>query len=238
MTRALTIVMPFYKNGGMLKVHQAAWARYPDAIRERMTVIIVDDGSPTNAAIDAVTPGFDYDLQIYRVLIDKPWNQNGARNLGMHVAPEGWILSTDFDHLLEPNQAEQLLATKVRTGNYYIPRRRIMPTGETYKPHPNSYYLERSMYWAVGGMDEDFCGWYGSDSTFRRGISEYGRRVELKNVSLLLHGRDTIPDASTTDFGRKGTEYHSANNPDLIAKRKKGHYRPTNPIRFPWERVL
>jgi Glycosyl transferase family 2 len=235
--RPLTLAFPYYENSGILKEHQRIWAQYPDAIRRKMTVIIADDGSPNSPAADAVQP-CDYEIQIYRIGVNIPWNQTGARNLAMHCAPEGWVLVTDIDHVLMPDDAAELVGMKVKKGHYYIPARRIMPHSTPYKRHPNSYYLTRQMYWDAGGCDEDFAGHYGSDSTFRRALTLVGTRVELDSPALTLYGRDVIPDASTTEWGRKDSPWHSGNNPDLKMKKLQGAYKAKNPLRFEWTRVL
>lgn len=235
--RKLIIAMPYYCNGGMLQRHQKEWAQYPDEIRKEMTVIVVDDGSPENKAIDAVMP-CDYDLQIYQILEDKPWNQTGARNLAMDRAPEGWVLVTDVDHLLNVKNACKLLELEVADKHYYIPSRKLAD-GTGYSMHPNTYYLQKSLYWEVGGCDEDFSGWYGSDATFRRAVAEKGTRVELKHIHTNLFGRTAIADASTVKWGRKDSAYHVSNNPELMQKKKsKIIEKPVNPLRFEWKRVL
>jgi hypothetical protein len=233
--RPITLCYPYYNNPSMLQEHQRVWAEYPSKIRKNLTVVIADDGSPTSPALDAVQD-CDYDLQIYRIGVNIPWNQCGARNLAMHVAPDGWCLVTDIDHVLLPDEATILAKMKLKEGNYYVPSRRRMPNGEVYKSHPNSYILTKQMYWDAGGCDEDFAGWYGSDATFRRAVSTVGARVELDSPSLMLYGRDVLPDASTTEWGRKDSGYHSSNNPELNKKKLKGPYKATRPLRFPWER--
>jgi len=235
MMRPLTLCFPYFENPGMLREHQRIWAQYPEKMRRSLTVVIADDGSPNHPAVEAVEP-CDYDLQVYRIEPNIPWNQCGARNLAMHAAPEGWCLVTDIDHVLMPDEAVILAQMKVREGNYYVPARKIMPSGESYKKHPNSYYLTRQMYWDAGGCDEDFAGWYGSDATFRRALTLVGNRVELTSPSLMLYGRDVLLDASTTEWGRKDTQWHSAKNPALRAKKLNGPYKAVNPLRFSWSR--
>lgn len=220
----------------MLREHQRIWAQYPVKIRKSMTVVIADDGSPDFPAVEAAQD-CDYDLQIYRIVPNIPWNQCGARNLAMHCAPDGWCLVTDIDHVLMPDQAEALLQVRVHSRRYYVPDRRIMPSGEPYRRHPNSYLMTKEMYWEAGGCDEDFAGWYGSDATFRRALTMVGQRVELNEPWLMLYGRDTLADASTTAWGRKNTEWHSANNPTLRAKKLNGPYKAVRPLRFEWKRV-
>lgn len=235
--RPLAICMPYYENAGMLRTQVEAWAAYPDAVRAQLVVVIADDGSPTApaaAALDGLR--IDFDLRVFRIGVNIPWNQCGARNLAMHCAPDGWCLVTDMDHVLEADQVERLLALPARPDRYYVPARRRMPDRDAYKPHPNSYYLTRSLYWRAGGCDEDFAGWYGSDSQFRRALTLVGQRVELAAPALTLYGREVIADASTTEWGRKDSPHHSSRNPVLRAKRATA-YKARNPLRFPWERV-
>lgn len=227
----LVIAMPYFENAGILALHVETWQQYPADIRNTMVVLIADDGSPRSPAV--VPDDVDIDIRIYRIGVNKPWNQTGARNLAMHVAPEGWVLVTDIDHVLSVESAIALCALRAEDGRYYVPSRRL-PNGAPYKRHPNSYYLTREMYWRTGGCDEDFSGCYGSDSTFRRAIAQEGTRVDI-DIPLTLYGRDAIPDASTTDWGRKDSEWHVSNFPHLAGKRKTVT-RPVNPLRFPWTR--
>lgn len=228
--------MPYYENAGVLRVHLDTWLQYPEAIRKTMLVVIADDGSPTEPAADVIPAGYPIEIQVYRVGVNLIWNQCGARNLAMHHVPEGFVLVTDMDHVLEPDDARKLLATKVHRNRFYVPARRLARDRSVYKRHPNSYYLTRAMFWATGGCDEDFQGTYGSDSTFRRAIAEVGQRVEV-DAALTLYGRDVIPDASTTAWGRKDSIYHSSNFGHLKAKRFGGSYKAERPLRFPWSRV-
>lgn len=234
----ISICMPFYRNGPMLRIHQRAWAGYPESIRKRLRVIIVDDGSPDLTALEHVDRDVDYALEIYRVLVNIPWHQNGARNLAMDRAPEGWCLVTDFDHVLEPDDARKLWALKKNGRCFYVPARRRAVDGKPYHRHPNSYVLTRELFWETGGCDEDFCGTYGSDSTFRRAINALARRVEVVEPVLTLYGREVVPEASTVDWGRKDSEFHSSRFPALNKKKFSGAYLASNPLRFPWERVL
>lgn len=234
--RRLNLAFPFYENRGVLLKHLETWLTYPEEIRNAMTVTIADDGSPTNPAAECVPADYPIDVRIFRVLVDLPWNQCGARNLAMLHAPDEWVLVTDADHVLEADDARKLLALKTHGKCFYVPGRRLAADRSPYKRHPNSYYLTRELFWKVGGCDEDFQGHYGSDSTFRRGIEAIAYRQDT-DACLTLYGRDVIPDASTTAWGRKDSEYASSLVPALRAKRKMGPYKPERPIRFPWERV-
>lgn len=234
--RPLSIAFPYFENAGILRKHLETWLKYPEPIRRTMVVTIADDGSPTAPAADVIPADYPIDVRVYRVGVNLVWNQCGARNLAMHNAPDGWTLVTDADHVLEPDDCRKLLALKVRENCYYVPSRRRAVDRRRYHRHPNSYYLTKEMFWRTGGCDEDFQGTYGSDSTFRRAIEREGIRVET-DIALTLYGREVIPDASTTAWGRKDSPYASHNNPILRAKRKGPAYRAENCLRFPWERV-
>lgn len=223
----ITIVMAYYNNPTMLKRHLQEWANYPEGFQ----AIIVDDGSKERAA--PILKDCPIPVQLYRVLIDKPWNQNGARNLGMTHA-DGWCLMTDMDHLLTVEEAHKINLSDYSADNAYKPLRQ-KANGEPYKRHPNSYLLTQDLYWSVGGYDEEFCGWYGTDATFRRQLGN--RIIETDNFALTLYSREVIHDASTRTLGRKDSKYHVSNNRKLARKRKYGG-EPMQPLQFPWIRLL
>ena len=223
----ITIVMAYYNNPTMLERHLEEWEKYPDGFQ----AVIVDDGSEEPAL--PILKNCPIPVQLYRVLIDKPWNQNGARNLAMTHA-EGWCLMTDVDHLLTSEEARKIKIEEYHSSLAYKPRR-VKPDGSEYKRHPNTYLLTKDLYWSCGGYDEDFCGHYGTDATFRRHLGKSITNTD--QFALTLYGRDVIHDASTRTLGRKGTEYHVSNSPRLRDKRKNGG-EPIPPLQFPWERQL
>lgn len=229
---SFTLVMAYYENGGMLKRHFKEWNTYAD---NDFKIILVDDGSQKDPAIKRVKK-CKFPLELYRIKKDIPWNQNGARNLGM-THSEGWCLMTDMDHLLTKNQFDVLYRLKLDKNIHYVPGRQ-KANGSWYKRHPNSYILHRDLYWKAGGYDEFFSGFYGTDATFRRQLASVSERVELgHSFYLTLYGRDVIADASTVNYGRKGSEYQVGNNPE-VRERKRLGAPPIPPLNFPWERLL
>jgi hypothetical protein len=217
----------------MLDRHIEEWSEY--RIKDKFRAIVVDDGSSKDPALDhlgGVDVGFP--IELYRINVDIPWNQDGARNLGMHHA-DGWCLITDMDHLLNVKNAKKLATREVDQTLYYTLQRELQG-GERYHPHPNTYFLTRDTYWKAGGYDESFRGYYGSDSVFQRQLEDTAETHKLP-IALTLFKRDDIADASTTNYGRKNTEYHIANNPDLLLRRKTCP-GPIPPLNFDWERLL
>lgn len=233
----ITIVMAYYENGGMLDRHLFEWQTYSDEVKDRFKAVIVDDGSSKDPAFNHLDQNaLPISISLFRILKDIPWNQNGARNLGMSVS-DGWCLITDMDHLLTADQAAILCRKKLRADCFYVPLRRRAITMEPYKRHPNSYLLTKELYWLAGGYDESYAGYYGTDSTLRRRLAGKGKRIESDDWALTLFGREVIPDASTTAYGRKDSPYHISNNPELNA-RKALNPKPIPPLNFPWERVF
>ena len=232
----ITIVMAYYENGGMLDRHLEEWQGYSNRCKKRINVIIVDDGSPKDPAINHLGSKTGVPVKLFRIKQDIPWNQNGARNLAM-MHCTGWVLLTDMDHMLSAFQAPILLGMRLKEGMFYTPMRQKAITHASYKRHPNTYVIHRDMYWAIGGFDEAYAGYYGTDSTFRHRLEDVGQRVELNNLTMTLFGREVIPDASTTVYGRKGSAYHVSQNPELALRRSIRPF-PIKPINFEWERLL
>ena len=235
----ITFVYPYYENGGMLERHLYEWASYRPEVKEHVRAIIVDDGSPRDAALNHWRDcGFQ--AALYRIKENIPWNVPGARNLGMDQAPEGWCLLTDIDHLLDADAANtlvDLLPSLNETYAYTLSRR--WADGRLLHPHPNSYIIQRSAYWQAGGTDEDWSGYWGAgEQAFRKCLRRYCPIMgPIFNVFLTHFGRDDIKDASTRDWGRRDSSYDWRKNPFLAKKLKADGYRPENPLRFEWKKV-
>lgn len=240
----LTLIMPYYENAGMLTRQYAGWAAWPDNHKDRLEVILVDDGSPTAPAADVPRPPGLPALRIFRVTEDKPWHQHGARNLGAHAAKPGWMLLTDMDHVLEAEIGAKLLSVLPRLDPGTIHTlARIEATTRTPtldragnpKPHPNSFVVTRDLFWRIGGYDERATGIYGTDSMFRRRAFEIGKRGHLA-MPLVRYWRDIIPDASTNGLPRK--EGRDAALRARIMAEIAAAPGDIRTLAFDWERVL
>jgi hypothetical protein len=224
----ITIVMAYYNNPTMLKRHIEEWKEYPKGFR----AIIVDDGSE-EAALPILKENCPIPLQLYRITVDKPWNQNCARNLAM-THSRGWCLMTDMDHLLTIEEANKINLEDYQEQYAYKPLRR-RANGDPYdKRHPNSFLLTHDLFWEVGGYNENTCGWYGTDSMFRKKLKN--RTLETSLFALNLY-EGVIEDAITRTYGRKDSHYHLANNKRLIKDIKQNNL-PTTSLNFPWIRQL
>jgi hypothetical protein len=240
----LTLVMPYYMNAGQLALQYRNWLAWAGKHRNRLKVVIVDDGSPSSPAVNVPRPHGLPEVEIYRVAEDIPWHQHGARNLGAHVAPEGWMLLTDMDHVLTPESAALLFRaidkSRLDEGTVYMLDRIEADTGEPTrgrdgkpKPHPNSFVMTRDMFWQIGGYDERAT-IYGTDKLFRDRAFAVAQRGHL-DIPLTRYWRDLVPDASTTTLPRKEGR-------DAAAKRRIMAEIAASPearkvLAFEWERV-
>lgn len=256
----LSVVLPFYRNSRMLWRQLTIWRdEWPEALKARCEIVIVDDGSP-EPAIDEVSavPDVGIPISVYRVLEDRPWHQHGARNLGAYVASGDWLLLTDMDHVIPADTLLDVLAQIETAGKktVFTFARRDAPTDDPawrsdgwscmahtlndrgeLKPHVNSYALRRKFYWQVGGYDESYCGVYGTDRLFRDRLFKRAQRVDLA-LPLIRVGREVIPDASTTTLSRKDGRDPSAKKCIAREKAARGEADKIVTLNFPWERVL
>lgn len=226
----VSVCMPYYLNPGMLSVHLNTWAGYPKELRDRFLFVIVDDASPDQDSHETAEQvirhaDIDAEVQLYRIEKDVPWGWPAAKNIAMHEAPDGPALITDIDHVLETADAEALVRMKVREDTHYIPARRKL-NREPYKRHPGSYIMQRSLYWRIGGFEENWLGLYGTDMMMRVRAQRMSRRRETDDVTLTLWSRDDLPDASTTTYPRKDGPYYSGTMPEVRAAMHKAAQGP------------
>lgn len=241
----LTLVLAYFENPSMLAAHYQRWAEeWTDEHRQRVRVVVVDDGSPTHPAVDVPRPAGLPELRIYRVAVDLPWHQDAARNIGAHEAEDGWLLLTDMDHGVPATTLDRLFQVEDR-GCFYTLGRIEADTGQPTldkrgrpKPHPNSYLMTRELYWRAGGYDEDYTGVYGTDGMFRRQLLAVAPHAHLADAPLARYSRLLIEDASTNRYCRQRHGGTAAKARVLARKRKLGRENLIATLECEWTRVL
>lgn len=197
------MVRAYYDNPGMLRAHLESWAALPRWLQRRLRAIVVDDCSPGTPAIDVVrdlAPAIE--VRVFRLDVDVRWNWLGARNVGLHHAPDGWCLVTDMDHVAPVETLVSLVGAGHDPEKIYR-FSRVEHTGEKIHEHPNSWFMTREMYWRVGGHDEALSGYYGTDGEYRRRCASTAP-VTILREELVRHER--VGDASTSRYLRKQPE--------------------------------
>ena len=233
MSGRVTLVMAYYDNPTMLAEHVERLEALPAELLAQIRVIVVDDGSPRWPA--AARPR-RLELEIYRIEVDVRWNQDAARNIGAHHTQTPWILMTDIDHLVPPETWRSVLFRPLDRKTVYRFSRVSAPKLEPYKPHPNSWLLTKKRFNKIGGYDERFAGFYGTDFDFRNRAVESGPVVTLPDV-LIRVPREVIADASTTTYDRKAEIDKEAIPRIKAARFSEGAWTPKR-LTFPYHRVL
>ena len=156
----LSYVTHFYFNQenidaitGLLREYET----YDPRLLDCVMFVIVDDASPISYEV----PAFDLNLIWLRINEDIPWNQGGARNLGVTYAPSEKILLSDLDHKIPEGTLRYLVKRRSPGKIIYKLRRRDPITGRRMKGHPNLFFMSRSRFFKHFGYDEEFAGNYG-----------------------------------------------------------------------------
>jgi hypothetical protein len=160
---ALSYVTHFYAN----QIRNTAvaelltrYAKYDQALLDRIQFVIVDDGSP----LQTDPPDLPLNLTWLRIREDIPWNQPGARNLGVVYSKCDKVLITDLDHEF-PEDTLRKLVERGSPGKRIRKFWRRRPDGGYYECHPNTFFLSRGRFLELFGYEEEFSGGYASDDT-------------------------------------------------------------------------
>lgn len=210
----LSVVITYYGQPQMLARQAAVWRDYPQGVE----VIVVDDGSKVPARATGCA--------VYRVTRDMPWHQDGARNLGAHVATGEWLLFLDIDHVLPAEAAQKLLRLLpgLAERSAYRPDRKLVSGAYKLSSAANIWLVRREDFWRVGGYDERLCGSYGTDLEFRPRLRQHLQERRLP-LTLDVYTTDVVADAATVGLSR------------AVVKPRKLTGEP-KVLGFDWARVL
>jgi glycosyltransferase involved in cell wall biosynthesis len=237
----LSLIMAYYDNPTMLKKQFETIAGYPKPVRDCLEYIVVDDGSPRYPAKDVPSPVRSVALglhgfSLFRIKVDVRWNQDAARNIGVHESKGDWLLLTDMDHLVPLNTMDRVMTMHLDPKLVYQFSRVSAPTMKWYKHHPNSWLMHRTMWDAIGGYDERFAGYYGTDGEFRERVWKHAY-IEPLPFDLIRVPREVIADASTTTYARK-TPTDKERIRSIATERNKEHGWKPRTLSFAYERVV
>lgn len=238
----VSLCLAYYENPGMLHRQYAEWANYPKEIKAHLEVIVVDDGSPRAPADRVPRPKGLPALKLFRMRQDVRWCQDACRNLAVDHAESPWVLLTDMDHVVPEQTIGRIVAGKLKASNVYKFARVSAPNLQPYKDHPNSWLMTRNFYQLIGGYEEAFCGYYGTDGQFRdsvmAGLKARPGSIERLAEPLIRVPREVIKDASTQpEFGRKSPEDGDAIRRIKAELAERGDRRPSR-RGFEWDRLL
>jgi len=218
----VTYVYPYYENANFLAKQVGWWHGYPADLKERISVIVVDDGSPKYPAVDVLRGlGRPFPIRLFRIEVDIAWNGLAARNIGAKEAVDGWLLMADIDHVVP---AARFSTDGGSTYDISTPRSivygkhdpkivyafdRVNPQGGRTKrdgsplgPHSASFLMTKAMFWRIGGYDETFSGGYGTDGMYRQRLAKHAP-IHLLTDRLVLHEYDGDSSTDNDTYKRK-----------------------------------
>jgi hypothetical protein len=229
----LTLIFPYYDAPKMLEFQMSVWEKYSSKPR----IIVVDDASPKNSAFGILSKSTYPNLSLFRIEENIRWNAEGAKNLGFHNA-SGWCISTDIDHVI-PDDTVSVVETYAKLGSlrresFYRFLRKRMPDDARFFIHRSSYLIHAEDFWAAGGYDEDYSGYYAGDLEFSVNVLEAKYNLFMLHEYLHLYGKKTIPDAQTSEWERDINE-----NKKVLALKKDGAFKALKPhLRFSWKQLI
>lgn len=224
--KQVTLVLPYYENAQFFREQIAQWEGYPEDLRRSLSVIVVDDGSPSPAVLPT---GLNVDLRLFRIEVDRRWNWLAARNIGAFHAQPGWLLLTDMDHVVPVETLAAVVNGQHDPRVIYAFSRREH-TGAAATPHSASFLMTRDMFWKVGGYDEALSGHYGTDGDWRRRCAAV---APLQVLTDVLERHEFVGDSSTTQYLRKQPQDAAVRR--IVAARGP-KWRPIT-LSFPYHQV-
>ncbi len=229
--KSLTLITHHYNGHDRARALLKYLDGFSTSVKDRISVIVVDDNSDKSEPLPHTT----FQSTQYRVLSDIPWNQPGARNLGVIMATTPWSLLFDIDqHPKEVGLAYILDNLNVLDGRtiYSFRVENYFDANDNchLDVHPNTLLLSNAYFKEFGMYDEDFAGHYAHEDLYLAVMWEHhgGKR-------LLLGASPFFEDTGykTTNLVR-----------DLERNRELAHKKilqgcppPTSFIRFRWESV-
>jgi len=195
------------------------FASYPADILDRTHFVIVDDGSP----IDYEPRHFGLNLTWLRITDDIPWNNPGARNLGVTYAKSENIVISDTDHDLPPETMRYLIGRPDCRKSFYK-FKRLNHSGELQNAHANMFFMARSRFMKFFGYDEEFCGHYAHDDMWFVKFQKWNGSIQRhtpdryharrRKVDGLKHNHSLVRNLKTNEalYQRKRKEIDKFGN--------------------------
>lgn len=170
----LTYVVQIYneqQDHEAFKTLVETYSKYKASVLKHIYFIFVDDHSPFPISLP---DNCKLNYTLVKITTNIRWNQGGARNLGVHLTKSQKIIVTDLDHTFPESVFDFLLKAKTPDNIFLFSRTR---NNKKVIAHFNTFFLSKSTYFKVLGVDEEFCGNYGHEDVF---FLDFQRRLGTK----------------------------------------------------------
>ena len=249
----LSFVVTYFNEPSFLQWWYNAMLRLQATHEGKFCLVVVDDGSQKTPAYEFLSQQQDKSfLQLYVITEDIGFNNHGARNLGMRVAPSQWVYMSDIDRRYPDStlgaMVDDVSNGTLSKGNHY-------KCSPLYKRHPisvNDYAVHKDDFWETGGYDEEFTNIHWGDRLLFRTLEKFcplvikenwkikytrmAREVAYTGVPITIYPDDKSlihPDFwLDPKLRRSMIEYVATRNTHRTLRMRK-------PIlQFPWERAI
>jgi len=239
----LSVIVACYGQPMMMSHFYDSVFEWHRAVRSEIELIVVDDcGQPPQ------TIPHDLGLwghQLLRVDIDIPWNQMGARNLGLHVARGKWVLMLDPDCTVSRLVMIRLLMETRSDPGKTVRLLGLAYRGEMDHTSPNMWFGPKAVFDEVGGYDEDYAGNKGwSDVLLMHVIEGFGYKIRRHDKFYAEYHDDCaeIPDCRVETLDRSVKVNRSLHLKKHALGKSVGWRRFVKEnkgsiLRFPWSRI-
>jgi len=240
MSPDLSVIATTYGQPKTLDAWLDQMHRWPT---DSVQVVIIDDCGDPRAFKE---PNYRVrNLVLLRVDEDIPWNQPGARNLGIAHAKAPVLLIVDGDMELAEEMAPSFLeaACGLTPGKVIIPSIRYQMRNEINNVHAHNYLIRKDDMAQLGGYDEDYCGHYGWEDVQMLHLMEKLFFVD-RRLDLWVRHLDGVEDHAVTKLSRDTERNRALHLRKLDEMKKLGAHafaaqqRQAATIRFPWHRVF
>lgn len=224
----ITLIYPYYKTAAVIPELVKNWNSWDAQVKQHVTVIVVDDGSPQSFYSIYKDLACDLKIELYEILQDIPWNQPGAMNLGISRATTDWIMTMNVDRML-PNDTMLAMINANLNRNCYYALKDICEGKHIGSP-PGIMLLTKEAVVSSGMYDEDFSGNYGHDDLLLKKHLE--RNYKYRLTDWYMH---VLPHASHEHGLVRSTEV----NKKLMQDKLSGKIPVSRDcIRFKWRKVF
>jgi predicted glycosyltransferase involved in capsule biosynthesis len=162
-TPVLSYIVPLYfdqENDRTLIRVLTHYSKYDQKLLDQIHFILVDDCSPIKIKLPPIS---NLNISILRITSDIPWNQGGARNLGVDYAKTTKMILTDIDHIFPERTLNHLIKRPYKYAEL-IKFRRFRGWKKIDSGY-NIFYINKPLFTDFHGYDEIFCGRYGHEDT-------------------------------------------------------------------------